>query len=84
MIFQLAYDQGTKEQNWEPVNESRIMYQTADDIEHAVLVVNVTVMEDRGWYNCTAQNRATEFNPTKYKPSTTGTFVRVRGKYFNY
>lgn len=63
-----------------PINDSRASYQDYENVKNATLVVNATALSDRGRYNCTATNMATESGIQKYKPVERGCYVRVKGK----
>lgn len=63
-----------------PINDSRASYQDYESVKNATLVLNATVLSDRGRYNCTATNMATESGIQKYKPVERGCYVRVKGK----
>lgn len=52
----------------------------SDDVKDAILTIeHANKEEDRGFYNCTARNKATGFRAS-YKEAEESTFVRVKGK----
>lgn len=62
------------------VNRSHVILKPDDDnIQDAILIIESAVLEDRQFYNCTAENWATKFNPTLYPPAQEHTYVRVKG-----
>lgn len=59
---------------------THITLEDEDQVKDAVLVIEHTIRdEDRGFYNCTARNKATGFKAT-YKEAEESTYVRVKGK----
>lgn len=69
---------------YEPVEalvDDRFSYKDFENVENAMLIINATVMDDRGRYNCTAKNKATLSGETRYKVSERGCYVRVKGEW---
>lgn len=50
----------------------------ADGVEDAILIIEHVELSDRNFYNCTAQNKATEYGHG-YEKAEEGTYVRVKG-----
>lgn len=79
--FQIAYDDGTEDLVFNPANETRVRFESAENVKNAILIIDSASLEDRGSYNCTVKSAANEFNAKKYPPFVTGTFVRVKGEF---
>lgn len=66
------------------LNDSRASLQDFENVKNGTLILNATVLSDRGRYNCTATNMATDSGNPKYKPIERGCYVRVKGTAFNF
>lgn len=72
---------GQDKLRYEPVEsllDDRISFQDSEKVPRAVLIINATTLDDRGRYNCTARNKATETSP-RFQVSERGCYVRIKG-----
>lgn len=60
------------------LRDDRISFEKYEKVESDTLFINATTMEDRGRYNCTAKNKATNFR-NSYIPAERGCYVRIKG-----
>lgn len=65
-------------ENKKEYNRSRVIFSKDDNgIKDAKLTIEQAEYSDRGWYNCTVRNKAT--NSSHYDEPSAVAFVRVKG-----